>query len=187
MTRNNKDGHPERSAAEPKDLLLQRPVSDGGDSSADGLRMTDICFSPLLPAHIDQMAQIEIECFSVPWSREALLEELDNPYAHYVVCCDKAGNVVGYIGSRIVLDEADITNVAVRPQYRRQGIAARLVSMMLEQMAEKGVVSVLLEVRESNLPAQNCYAQAGFTVVGRRKNYYELPKEDALLMGRELV
>ena len=150
-------------------------------------RNEQLTFSPLQPAHIDQMAQIEIECFSVPWSREALLEELDNPYAHYVVCCDKAGNVVGYIGSRIVLDEADITNVAVRPQYRRQGIAARLVSMMLEQMAEKGVVSVLLEVRESNLPAQNCYAQAGFTVVGRRKNYYELPKEDALLMGRQLI
>ena len=146
-----------------------------------------LTFSPLLPAHIDQMAQIETECFSVPWSREALEEELENPYAHYVVCCDPHGNVMGYIGSRIVLDEADITNVAVRPQYRRRGIAARLVSMMLEQMAEKGVVSVLLEVRESNLPAQNCYAQAGFTVVGRRKNYYELPKEDALLMGRQLI
>ena len=144
-------------------------------------------FSPLLPVHIDQMEQIEIECFSVPWSREALEEELENPYAHYVVCTDGAGNVLGYIGSRIVLDSADITNVAVRPQYRRRGIARQLVGRMLEQMAEKGVTGVLLEVRESNLPAQICYAQAGFTVVGRRKNYYELPKEDALLMGRELV
>ena len=145
-----------------------------------------LMFSPLLPAHIDQMEQIEIECFSVPWSREALEEELENPYAHYVVCTDGAGNVLGYIGSRIVLDSADITNVAVRPVYRRRGIARQLVSRMLEQMAEKGVTGVLLEVRESNLPAQNCYAQAGFTVVGRRKNYYELPKEDALLMGRVL-
>ena len=143
-------------------------------------------FSPLLPAHIDQMEQIEIECFSVPWSREALEEELENPYAHYVVCTDGAGNVLGYIGSRIVLDSADITNVAVRPVYRRRGIARQLVGRMLEQMAEKGVTGVLLEVRESNLPAQNCYAQAGFSVVGRRKNYYELPKEDALLMGRVL-
>ena len=143
-------------------------------------------FSPLLPAHIDQMEQIEIECFSVPWSREALEEELENPYAHYVVCTDGAGNVLGYIGSRIVLDSADITNVAVRPQYRRRGVARQLVGRMLAQMAEKGVTGVLLEVRESNLPAQNCYAQAGFTVVGRRKNYYELPKEDALLMGRVL-
>ena len=143
-------------------------------------------FSPLLPAHIDQMEQIEIECFSVPWSREALEEELENPYAHYVVCTDGAGNVLGYIGSRIVLDSADITNVAVRPQYRRRGIARQLVGRMLGQMAEKSVTGVLLEVRESNLPAQNCYAQAGFTVVGRRKNYYELPKEDALLMGRVL-
>ena len=146
-----------------------------------------LIFSPLLPAHIDQMEQIEIECFSVPWSREALEEELENPYAHYVVCTDGAGNVLGYIGSRIVLDSADITNVAVRPVYRRRGIARQLVGRMLEQMAEKGVTGVLLEVRESNLPAQNCYAQAGFTVVGRRKNYYELPKEDALLMGRQLL
>ena len=145
-----------------------------------------LMFSPLLPAHIDQMEQIEIECFSVPWSREALEEELENPYAHYVVCTDGAGNVLGYIGSRIVLDSADSTNVAVRPQYRRRGIARQLVGRMLAQMAEKGVTGVLLEVRESNLPAQNCYAQAGFTVVGRRKNYYELPKEDALLMGRVL-
>lgn len=145
-----------------------------------------LIFSPLLPAHIDQMAEIEIECFSVPWSREALEEELDNPYAHYVVCTDEVGNVLGYIGSRIVLDSADITNVAVRPVYRRRGIARQLVSRMLEQMAAKDVTGVLLEVRESNLPAQNCYAQAGFTVVGRRKNYYELPKEDALLMGRVL-
>lgn len=150
------------------------------------MQKSDLIFSPLLPAHIDQMEQIEQECFSVPWSRETLLEELDNPCAHYVVCTDPDGNVVGYIGSRVVLDSADITNVAVRPQYRRQGIGLQLVTMMLGMMGKLGVTSVLLEVRESNLPAQNCYARAGFTVVGRRKNYYDLPKEDALLMGRIL-
>ncbi len=147
---------------------------------------SDLIFGPLRPEHIGQMARIEIECFSVPWSREALEEEVSNPCACYVVCTDEAGQVLGYIGSRIVLDSADITNVAVRPPYRRRGIAARLVHIMLEQMAEKGVTSVLLEVRESNLPARACYAAAGFTVVGRRKNYYDLPKEDALLMGRIL-
>ena len=147
----------------------------------------DLIFSPLLPIHIDQMVIIEQECFSVPWSRDALMEELDNPCAHYVVCTDKEGNVVGYIGSRVVLDSADITNVAVRPQHRRRGIGLKLVTIMLGLMKHMGVASVLLEVRESNLPAQNCYADAGFQVVGRRKNYYELPKEDALLMGRELV
>ena len=150
------------------------------------MQRNDLTFGPLRPEHIDHMERIEVECFSVPWSREALEEELENPMAQYVVCCDPDGNVVGYIGSRIVMDSADITNVAVRLQYRRRGIARQLVGRMLEQMAEKGVAGVLLEVRESNLPAQNCYAQAGFTVVGRRKNYYELPKEDALLMGRVL-
>ena len=151
------------------------------------MQRNDLTFGPLRPEHIDHMERIEVECFSVPWSREALEEELENPMAQYVVCCDPDGNVVGYIGSRIVMDSADITNVAVRPQYRRQGIGYELVNRMLEEMILRGVSSVLLEVRESNLPAQNCYAQAGFTVVGRRKNYYELPKEDALLMGRELV
>jgi ribosomal-protein-alanine N-acetyltransferase len=151
------------------------------------MQRNDLTFGPLRPEHIDHMERIEVECFSVPWSREALEEELDNPMAQYVVCCDPDGNVVGYIGSRIVLDEADITNVAVRPQYRRQGIGLVLVQGMLEMMQAVGVRYVLLEVRESNLPAQNCYARAGFTVVGRRKKYYEKPEEDALLMGRELV
>ena len=150
-------------------------------------RNNDLTFGPLLPQHIDDMERIEVECFSVPWSREALLDELDNPSAHYVVCTDPQGNVVGYIGSRIILDSADITNVAVRPQYRRQGIGYELVNRMLEEMILRGVSSVLLEVRESNLPAQNCYARAGFTPVGRRKGYYDLPKEDALLMGRQLL
>lgn len=151
------------------------------------MQNNNLTFSPLRPQHIDDMERIEVECFSVPWSREALEEELENPMAHYVVCCDPEGNVVGYIGSRIVLDSADITNVAVRPQYRRQGIGYELVNRMLEEMILRGVSSVLLEVRESNLPAQNCYARAGFVPVGRRKNYYELPKEDALLMGRQLL
>ena len=151
------------------------------------MQKSDLTFGPLQPEHIDDMERIEVECFSVPWSREALLDELDNPMAHYVVCTDRQGNVVGYIGSRIVLDSADITNVAVRPQYRRQGIGYELVNRMLEEMILRGVSSVLLEVRESNLPAQNCYARAGFTPVGRRKNYYDLPKEDALLMGRQLL
>ena len=136
------------------------------------MQRNDLTFGPLRPEHIDHMERIEVECFSVPWSREALEEELENPMAQYVVCCDPDGNVVGYIGSR---------------QYRRQGIGYELVNRMLEEMILRGVSSVLLEVRESNLPAQNCYARAGFVPVGRRKNYYELPKEDALLMGRQLL
>ena len=145
-----------------------------------------LIFSPLLPAHIDQMEQIEIECFSVPWSREALEEELENPYAHYVVCTDGAGNVLGYIGSRIVLDSADITNVAVRPQYRRRGIARQLVGRMLEQMAEKGVAGVLLEVRESNLPARKLYESFGFISLGQRKNFYQNPPEAGVIMEKIL-
>ncbi len=144
-------------------------------------------FGPLRPEHIDQMARMEELCFSVPWSRETLAQELGNPLAHYVVCTGEDGRVLGYIGSRIVLDSADITNVAVLPEMRRQGIGFELVNRMLEELILRGVSSVLLEVRESNLPAQRCYARAGFVPVGRRKGYYDKPKEDALLMGRQLL
>lgn len=144
-------------------------------------------FGPLRPEHIDQMARMEELCFSVPWSRAMLEQELENPMAHYVVCTDQTGRVLGYIGSRIVLDSADITNVAVDPDYRRQGLGFELVNRMLEEMLLRGVSSVLLEVRESNLPARGCYARAGFVPVGRRKGYYDKPKEDALLMGRQLL
>lgn len=144
-------------------------------------------FGPLRPEHLEDMARMEEQCFSVPWSREMLAQELENPMAHYVICTDRAGCVLGYIGSRIVLDSADITNVAVAPEHRRQGLGFELVNRMLEEMALRGVSSVLLEVRESNLPAQRCYARAGFSPVGRRRGYYDKPKEDALLMGRQLL
>jgi ribosomal-protein-alanine N-acetyltransferase len=144
-----------------------------------------LIFSPLLPAHIDQMEQIEIECFSVPWSREALEEELENPYAHYVVCTDGAGNVLGYIGSRIVLDSADITNVAVRPECRRQGVAARLLQVFLDFAKANKLAFLTLEVRASNYDAIALYGSRGFRSVGRRKNYYEHPREDAIIMTLE--
>ena len=81
-----------------------------------------------------------------------------------------------------MLDEADITNVAVRPQYRRQGIGLQLVTMMLGMMGRLGVTSVLLEVRESNIPAIRLYERYGFTAYNKRKNYYRNPAEDAVLM-----
>ena len=147
---------------------------------------TQVRIVPMNADHLDEVAELERICFSAPWSRNMLAEELDNALSAFLVALDGDGKVVGYAGLQVILDEGYITNVAVRPDCRRRGIARELVGRMLALMAEKGVRSVLLEVRESNLPARNCYAQAGFTVVGRRKNYYEAPKEDALLMGRIL-
>ena len=132
------------------------------------------------------VAALEAENFSRPWSFDAFLKTLSDE--NYIVIVAKdADALLGYCVLLCTGEEADITNVAVRPPYRRRGIGFQLVTAMLGLMKMGGVRSVLLEVRESNLPAQKCYERAGFTVVGRRKNYYELPKEDALLMGRELV
>ena len=146
----------------------------------------DLIFSPLLPSHIDQMVMIEQECFSVPWSREALMEELDNPCAHYVVCTDKEGNVVGYIGSQTVLPEADVMNLAVAPKGRRRGIAKALLTELTGLLHKAGVEMLFLEVRASNAPAITLYEGFGFIFVGRRPKYYVNPTEDALILRKEL-
>lgn len=142
-------------------------------------------FSPLKPEHIDRMEQLEHICFSVPWSREALECELCNPCARYVVC-ELDGTVVGYIGTLTAADVCDITNVAVDPQYRRRHLATAMLNELLRQVPQWGVSSLTLEVRESNASARAFYEKNGFTPVGRRKNYYEKPEEDAILMSRPL-
>lgn len=142
-------------------------------------------FCHLAPAHIDQLAELEQRCFSDPWSRESLAEELSNPLSVYYIL-EREGQVLGYIGTRMVLDECEIVNVAVRPEERRQHIASRLLDWLLEDAEKRGILHFYLEVRESNLPAQRCYQTKGFSVIGRRKQYYQLPKEDALLMARDL-
>ena len=90
--------------------------------------------------------------------------------------------LVGYIGVQTVLDEGYINNVAVRPEYRRRGIAAALISLLAERAQAIGLAFMTLEVRESNVPAIALYEKLGFTTVGKRKNYYEKPREDAILM-----
>ena len=93
--------------------------------------------------------------------------------------------VVGYVGSQSVLGEADMMNIAVSPEYRRQGIANTLVKALISQLAANEVHSLTLEVRASNAPAITLYDKLGFTQVGRRPNYYSAPKEDALILRKE--
>ena len=90
--------------------------------------------------------------------------------------------VIGYIGMKVVLDEADITNVAVLPAYRKKGIAGKLLEQLLDEARQQGIYSIYLEVRDSNAAAITLYKHAGFKEVGKRKNYYEHPQEDARLM-----
>ncbi|MBR4953335.1 MAG: ribosomal protein S18-alanine N-acetyltransferase [Oscillospiraceae bacterium] len=135
----------------------------------------------LTEAHIPQMVELEKICFSLPWTADMIRSELNNPSCLYLAAVD-GDTLVGYIGVQTVLDEGYINNVAVRPEYRRQGIAAALISLLVEQARAIGLAFMTLEVRESNAPAISLYEKLGFTTVGRRKNYYEKPREDAILM-----
>lgn len=135
----------------------------------------------LIEAHIPQMVELEKICFSLPWTADMIRSELNNPSCLYLAAVD-GDTLVGYIGVQTVLDEGYINNVAVRPEYRRKGIAAALISLLINEARAIGLAFMTLEVRESNAPAIALYEKLGFTTVGRRKNYYEKPREDAILM-----
>ena len=135
-------------------------------------------------AYVAQVAELEKLCFSDPWSESSVASELKNPLSLWLVALDDA-TVAGYVGSQSVLDEADMMNVAVHPDYRRKGIARQLVTELVAALAKKGVHSLALEVRASNAPAIALYEQLGFQQVGRRPNYYRNPKEDALILRKE--
>jgi ribosomal-protein-alanine N-acetyltransferase len=134
--------------------------------------------------HVKQIEELERACFSAPWSEESLRAELSNPLALWL-CAVSGETVLGYIGSEMVPDEADMMNLAVAGEARRQGIAQALLSGLLSELRKHGIVSLSLEVRESNLPARALYETNGFLQVGRRKNYYFNPREDALILRKE--
>ena len=140
---------------------------------------------PMNGDHLDEVAELERICFSVPWSRNMLAEELDNLLSAFLVALDDNDRVVGYAGLQVVLDEGYITNVAVRPECRRQGVAAKLLQVFLDFARANRLAFLTLEVRASNYDAIALYGSRGFRSVGRRKNYYEHPREDAIIMTLE--
>ena len=144
--------------------------------------MADFEISLMTPADVDGMYAIELDTFSVPWSREAIAAELENPCARYLVA-QKDGEVVGYAGMWLVIDEAHVTNVAVRRDMRGMGLGAQLMEKLIQLAADSGMIWMTLEVRRSNKVAQSLYHKFGFIDVGYRKRYYEDNQEDALLMG----
>ena len=135
-------------------------------------------------SHVSSVAELEKICFSDPWSETSVASELKNKLALWLVA-EEEGAVAGYIGSQTCGDESDVMNVAVHPDFRRRGIAETLVNALVEEL--KGIEShcLTLEVRASNVPAISLYEKLGFSEVGRRKNYYRNPKEDALIMRKE--
>lgn len=121
------------------------------------------------------------ECFSVPWSVEGLKEMFyTEGYCSFIA--KEGKEIIGYVGMKMVLDEADITNVAVLPSCRKKGIAGKLLTQLLDEAKRQKLHSIYLEVRTSNVAAITLYEHAGFKEVGQRKNYYDNPREDAKLM-----
>ncbi len=135
-------------------------------------------------AHVQQIAALEKECFTDPWSDASIASELTNPLSLWLVALD-GDRVVGYVGSQSVLDGADVMNLAISAQYRRQGIARKLMLLLQERLREKGVFMLALEVRVSNTAAISLYESMGFCQVGRRPRYYTNPREDAFILRKE--
>lgn len=135
--------------------------------------------------HLDDVYIIETECFSHPWSRQSLEEELNNETSLFLVAKEENG-VIGYIGMSIVIDEGYIFNVAVREKYRNKGAATALINELVTYGKKNNFSFITLEVRESNLPAISLYSKFGFIKAGERKDYYSNPKENAILMTKYL-
>lgn len=135
-------------------------------------------------SHVPQIAELEKLCFHDPWSENSIASELGNRLSLWLVAVEE-DTVVGYVGSQTVLGETDMMNIAVHPDYRKQGIATDLISALIDALEKRGSHSLMLEVRASNEPAISVYRNLGFFEVGRRKNYYRNPKEDALILRKE--
>ena len=147
--------------------------------------MKQVKIVPMAAEHLDRLEQLERMCFSRPWSKKMLAEELDNQCAAFLVAVEpETEKAVGYAGLLVVADEGYITNVAVDPSCRRQGVAAQLLQVFDNFAKGNHLAFLTLEVRPSNAAAIALYQDFGFEEVGRRKNYYDLPKEDALILTK---
>ena len=143
-----------------------------------------IDYLPMNQDHIAAIARLEAICFSDPWSEGSVASELSNPLSRWIVAMDGM-TLVGYVGFQTVLGESDMMNIAVAPDARRRGIAQGLVEALIQELTELDSHCLSLEVRASNEPAKALYGKLGFREIGRRKNYYRNPKEDALILRKE--
>lgn len=132
---------------------------------------------------VDDIMEIELLSFNIPWSRDSFMTELTNKFAKYIIA--KIGNrVVGYAGMWKILDEGHITNIAVHPEYRQRKIGTGLVEVLLSLAQENEISKLTLEVRQSNTSAQSLYKKFGFEAFGVRKKYYADNYEDAMIMWK---
>lgn len=142
--------------------------------------MSALLILPFAAAHTHAVAGIEKLCFAAPWSESSLGLLLTGDNGGFVALYDDT--VVGYIGYLGVLDELEITNIAVHPDHRRQGIGAALLEALIAHAKKLRAARITLDVRVSNTPAISLYQKFGFAPCGKRKNFYSHPREDAVIM-----
>ena len=140
-----------------------------------------ITFSDIAPSDAKSLAELDKECFSVPWSEKSFSNEAENQSAIYVIA-KKDNTIVGYAGLWQVLDEGQITNIAVKKDFRRKKIASSMICELIKRAIQNNISRLTLEVRKSNTAAIALYTSCGFQPVGERKNYYHSPTENAVLM-----
>lgn len=134
---------------------------------------------------IDGVLTVENESFSTPWTKRLFYDEVANPHTIYYVCCEN-DEIVAYGGMWHVADEGQITNIAVRRAARQRGIGSKILKSLISWAREREIAVIGLEVREKNENALSLYKKNGFEAVGRRRNYYKNPTEDAILMDLRL-
>lgn len=136
--------------------------------------------------HIDDILVLENLSFAVPWSRTSFEDEVESNERAVYYCVIEGGRAVGYCGMWVVIDEGQITNIAVHPDFRRRGFGKALLSKVIEYCKNNSIRLVTIEVRKSNFSAIKLYKENGFKIVGERKGYYSDNKEDAILMNLEI-
>ena len=142
-------------------------------------------FVYLSEKYLDSLCELEQICFSIPWTKGMFEEEIKSNMTHYILCVEDK-KVIGYAGLWKVIDEGQITNVAVHPDYRRQGIAVKMLLKLVNDTKPLGICKYTLEVREGNINAISLYKKIGFVQNGLRKEYYADNKENAVLMVLEV-
>ena len=146
--------------------------------------MIHLTIAQMQKEHLQDIADLEKMCFSTPWTYENLAEELNNDTAYFFVALDEDEEVIGYTGVSVVADSCFVNNIAVYPACRRQGVGTALMKIAIMTADARGTDFISLEVRESNFAAIALYQSLGFEEMGRRKNFYRRPQEDALIMTK---
>ena len=141
-------------------------------------------FDAVKAEDIDEMLKIEKKSFASHWSSQTFADEFSSGNGHYTALKD-GGRILGYSGFRYVLDEGHITTLAVSPRFRKKGIGTKLIAQLIADAKAKGLKKLYLEVRQSNVAAQKIYKKLGFKILDRRREYYQHPGEDALVMQND--